>query len=60
MGILFVFNIIVMLVFGWLKPKKSITEEETTDVIDITPWKYAFVVGAVIALLVISTYFIFS
>jgi len=60
MGILFVFNIIVMLVFGWLMPKKEIMEEETTDVIDITPWKYAFVVGAVIALLVISTYFVFS
>lgn len=60
MGILFVFNIIVMLIFGQLMPKKVVTKEETTDVIDITPWKYAFVVGAVIALLVISTYFIFS
>ena len=60
MGILFVFNIIVMLIFGQLMPKKVVTKEETTDVIDITPWKYAFVVGAVIAILVISTYFIFS
>lgn len=60
MGILFVFNVVVMLIFGKLKPKKEATIETYTDVIDITPWKYAFVVGAVIALLVVSTYFIFS
>ncbi|MDT0606619.1 solute:sodium symporter family transporter [Croceitalea rosinachiae] len=60
MGILFVFNVIVMLIFGKIKPKKVVTEEETTDVIDITPWKYAFIVGAIISVLVISTYFIFS
>ena len=60
MGILFVFNILVMLFFGKLRPKKEITVEEKTDVIDITPWKYAFVVGAFITLLVVSTYFIFS
>ncbi len=60
MGILFVFNILVMLLFGKLMPKKEITKETYTDVIDITPWKYAFVVGGVIAALVISTYFIFA
>lgn len=60
MGILFVFNILVMLVFGWIRPRKEIAVEEATTVINITPWKYAFVVGAVISILVISTYFIFS
>jgi SSS family solute:Na+ symporter len=60
MGILFVFNVIVMLIFGKLMPKTEVMEEEQTDVIDITPWKYAFVIGAIISLLVISTYFIFS
>lgn len=60
MGILFVFNVIVMLVFGKLKPKTEVLEEEQTDVIDITPWKYAFAIGAFISLLVISTYFVFS
>jgi SSS family solute:Na+ symporter len=60
MGILFVFNILVMLVFGRLKPNKEVLEEEKTDVINITPWKYAFVIGAFISLLVISTYFVFS
>ena len=60
MGILFVFNVIVMLIFGKLKPKMEVLKEEQTDVIDITPWKYAFAIGAVISLLVISTYFVFS
>ncbi len=60
MGILFVFNICVMLVFGKLIPKEEVVEEEVTDVIDITPWKYAFVVGTIITVLVVSTYFIFS
>jgi len=60
MGILFVFNIIVMLVFGKLMPKKEITKEVVTDAIDVTPWKYAFVIGAIITFLVVSTYFIFS
>ena len=60
MGILFVFNIIVMLIFGKLRPKTVVMEEEETDAIDITPWKYAFLVGGIISLLVISTYFIFS
>lgn len=60
MGILFVFNIFVMLIFGKLKPRKEVLLEDKTDVIDITPWKYAFLIGALISLLVISTYFIFS
>jgi len=60
MGILFVFNIVVMLIFGCLKPKKEVTLEETTDAIEITPWKYAIGIGVVITLLVVSTYFIFT
>ena len=60
MGILFVFNIMVMLLFGWIAPKKEQEKEITTDAIEITPWKYAFVIGAAITLLVVSTYFIFT
>jgi SSS family solute:Na+ symporter len=60
MGILFVVNVCVMLVFGKLKPQKEVLLEDKTDVIDITPWKYAFVIGAIITILVVSTYFIFS
>jgi len=60
MGILLVFNILVMLLFGKIRPKQEVVEEEQTDVIDTTPWKYAMVVGAIITVLVISTYFIFT
>ncbi|MGB6153876.1 MAG: hypothetical protein WBG48_17970 [Pricia sp.] len=60
MGILFVFNIVVMLIFGKLRPRAEGIEDADTDVIDITTWKYAFVTGAIITVLVFSTYFIFS
>lgn len=60
MGILFVFNIVVMLIFGALKPKTTTAVEESTSAIDITPWKYSFVVGAIITILVVSTYFVFT
>ena len=49
-----------MLIFGAIKPKQEITAEDSTEAIDITPWKYAFFVGAIITVLVVSTYFIFS
>ena len=60
MGILFVFNIIVMLIFGKIQPREEQQLDQTTKVIDITPWKYAFGVGAIITVLVFSTYLIFS
>ncbi|MEP0263821.1 solute:sodium symporter family transporter [Dokdonia sp.] len=59
MGILFVINIIIMLVIGMLKPKTNVYVPTTTEVIDTTPWKYAYIVGALITLLVLSTYLIF-
>ena len=59
MGILFVVNIIIMLVVGLIKPKTDVYVPKVTDVIDTTPWKYAWVVGGLITLLVLSTYLIF-
>lgn len=59
MGILFVVNIVIMLIFGLVKPKTVEYIPEVTDVIDTTPWKYAYVVGAIITALVLSTYLIF-
>ncbi|MGB5820544.1 MAG: solute:sodium symporter family transporter [Saonia sp.] len=59
MGILFVFNIIIMLVIGKLFPRKMAYVPLTTDEINITPWKYAMLAGALITLLVLSTYLIF-
>ncbi|WP_422859588.1 solute:sodium symporter family transporter [Flagellimonas sp. S174] len=59
MGILFVINVGIMLLVGKLKPLTTPKEEVITDEIDIQPWKYALLAGAVITLLVLGTYFIF-
>ena len=59
MGMLFVFNILLMLVIGKLRPKKDEYIPKRTDVIDTTPWKHAITVSIIIAILVLSTYFVF-
>ena len=59
MGILFIINIIIMLVIGLIKPKTDVYVPKTTEAIDTTPWKYAYIVGGLIVLLVLSTYLIF-
>jgi SSS family solute:Na+ symporter len=59
MGILFVINVGFMLLMGKLYPNKNIYTPKITDQIDITPWKYAKVIGVAITILVLSTYFIF-
>jgi len=59
MGILFVINVGFMLLMGKLYPNKNVYTPKITEEIDITPWKYAKVVGIAITLLVLSTYLIF-
>lgn len=59
MGILFIVNIIIMLIVGAIKPKTDIYVPKQTQAIDTTPWKYAWMVGILIVLLVLSTYLIF-
>ncbi|WP_430967866.1 solute:sodium symporter family transporter [Spongiimicrobium sp. 2-473A-2-J] len=59
MGILFVFNVLVLLIIGKLAPRDTPYVPMTTEEIDITPWKYALLVGALITALVLSTYLIF-
>jgi SSS family solute:Na+ symporter len=59
MGILFVVSIVFMLAMGKLNPRKELYEPKITDAVDITPWRYATVFAIAIALLVLSTYFIF-
>ncbi|NRB82207.1 MAG: solute:sodium symporter family transporter [Winogradskyella sp.] len=59
MGILFVFNIIVMLVAGKLRPKVDEYIPKETDIIDTTPWKHAITISIIIAVLVLATYFVF-
>ncbi|MCA0151950.1 solute:sodium symporter family transporter [Winogradskyella vincentii] len=59
MGILFVLNILVMLLLGKIKPKKDEYIPKQTEIIDTTPWKHAITVSIIIAILVLTTYFIF-
>ncbi len=59
MGILFVINVGFMLLMGKLYPSKKVYTPKITEQIDITPWKYAKVVGIAITILVLSTYLIF-
>ena len=59
MGILFIINVGIMLLVGKLKPLEVPKKEVVTDEIDIQPWKYAFLAGGIITLLVLGTYFVF-
>ena len=59
MGIIFVISILYMLLVGRLRPQETPYEPEVTDVVDVTPWKYTIVSSIVIAILVLSLYFIF-
>ncbi len=59
MGILFVLNVGFMLLMGKLYPSKKVYAPKITEQIDITPWKYAKIVGVAITILVLSTYLIF-
>ncbi len=59
MGILFIINIAIMLLMGKLYPKKEIYIAKITEEIDVTPWKHAMILGILLTLLVLSTYFIF-
>lgn len=60
MAILFVFNIVLMLVIGKLYPRPTEYVQEYTKQVDITTWKYVKPVGALILLIVISTYIYFQ
>jgi SSS family solute:Na+ symporter len=60
MAILFVFNIGLMLLIGKLKPRAEAYVQNYTEQVDITPWKPVKLMGIIITLIVISTYFIFA
>ena len=60
MAILFVLNIIIMLIIGWLRPRKEPFIQEYTQQVDITPWKYMKVAGITICVIVICVYIYFA
>lgn len=60
MAILFVMNVLIMLVIGKLKPRKTEFELPYTEQVDITPYKYVKPVGLAIVIVVILSYLYFS
>jgi SSS family solute:Na+ symporter len=49
-----------MLLIGKLKPREEAYEQQYTEQVDITEWKPVRLMGFIITVIVISTYFIFT
>ena len=60
MAILFLFNVGIMLLIGKIMPREIAYEQAYTEQVDITPWKHVKLMGAIVILIVVSTYFIFT
>lgn len=60
MAILFVLNVLIMLVIGKLQPRATAYELPYTKQVDIKPWKYVGITGAIVTIIVIFTYVYFS
>ncbi|MEH6536346.1 MAG: solute:sodium symporter family transporter [Psychroserpens sp.] len=60
MAILFVLNVIIMLIIGWVKPREEPFVQEYTKQVDITPWKYTKQTGIAICVIVIGVYIYFA
>jgi len=60
MGMLFLCIIAVMLVIGKWRPRTEAYVQTYTEQVDITPWKPVKIMGVIITVIVISTYFIFT
>jgi len=60
MAILFVLNIAIMLIIGKIQPRNKAFDLVYTNQVNITPWKYVYVTGIVISIIVIFSYIYFS
>jgi len=60
MAILFLLNAMIMLLIGKLYPREEAYVQKYTEEVDITPWKPTKMVGVLICIIVISTYFYFD
>ena len=60
MAILFVLNILIMLLIGKFYPREEDYVQAYTEQVDIQPWRHVKIVGVIVCIIVISTYFIFS
>lgn len=60
MAILFVMNIAIMLIIGMLKPRSEAFELTDAGAVDLKEYKYRYIVGGAIVVVVILSYIIFS
>ncbi|WP_026915605.1 solute:sodium symporter family transporter [Christiangramia portivictoriae] len=60
MAILFALNVIIMLVIGKIKPRKTAYLQEHTKQVDITPWRFVKPVGFGIIIIVVGVYAYFA
>ncbi|MDB9778262.1 solute:sodium symporter family transporter [Polaribacter sp.] len=60
MAILFVLNILIMLIIGKVKPRKTAYTQEYTKQVDISPWKYVNQTSIIVCVIVIGVYLYFS
>lgn len=60
LGLVFAYLVVMMLVIGELRPLKVEWQQQDVKAVDMTPWKHARTVGAVLLLAVLTIYIIFA
>ena len=60
MAILFLMNICIMLIIGKLRPREQAFELNYSEQVDITPYPYAKIIGAMVVVIVVLSYIYFS
>lgn len=59
-GLMFVVEILVMLIIGWINPLKSPFTFKSNPKVDMTPWKYTLPVTVILLGTIVFTYILFS
>lgn len=59
-AILFVIEVAIMLLFGWLKPRSEDWSYQPRRLLDLTPWRYAIPCAVTLMSCVVALYILFS
>ena len=59
-AILFIVEVMIMLVAGWLKPAETPWRYKTSNKVDLTPWRFAKPVAVTLLSAVVGLYLLFS
>ena len=59
-AILFVIEVVIMLVCGWLAPRKEAWKFQRNEQVDLTPWRFARPLAFTLFSCVVATYLLFS